>query len=443
MEFFKVNAEPGKWARRLLPLGLIVVVILAYSLTAYIRHYGIPDNISEMGKELFFSLEKFDESDLGEQELFSVEMEAPGDLNNGVIPENLRLEFEYSEIPLSDDASISEKTDATWLIADGDKTYVVRKQDTELTIYRQLSIYEQLDRDTIPSKVQRGFEDGGNPLAEGVILSTRGKSNRWRIVDDAGQKTYTVAREDDKLNIYEDHAPYFLSKRVGNPKDKLVPTLTSLKDGFKRSAFEKDGKGDYRLWKDTFASTKRFLIGVAIVFLGVIVGLHMGTSPYVECMFYRFVLFFDKTPALALLPILFIVFGLGEVAKIALIALGVMPTLILDTYLRAKALPREQITKAMTLKADNLEIIYRIVLPQIFPKVLDTMRLNFKAILLFLIAGEALASKEGLGYRIFLVRRYVAMDIIIPYVLWISLLAFLADLAVRVFIKKKYPWLNK
>ena len=71
------------------------------------------------------------------------------------------------------------------------------------------------------------------------------------------------------------------------------------------------------------------------------------------------------------------------------------------------------------------------------------MRLNFKAILLFLIAGEALASQAGLGYRIFLVRRYVAMDIIIPYVIWISLLAFLADLAIRVFIKKRYPWLNK
>jgi NitT/TauT family transport system permease protein len=440
MEFFKVNAEPGKWARRLLPFGLIVVVILAYSVTAYFRHYGIPDSISEMGKELVFSLEKFDESDLSEQELFSVEMEAPGDVN---ISEHLREEFEYSEIPLSDDAAISEKTDATWLIADGDKTYVVREQDTELTVYRQLSIYEQLDSNTIPSKVQRGFEDGGNPLAEGAVLSTREKSSRWRIVDDASRKTYTVAREDGKLNIYEDRTSYFLSKRVGNPKDKLVPTLTELKDGVRRTAFEKDGKGDYRFWKDTFASTKRFLIGVAIVFLGVVVGLHMGTSPYLECMLYRFVLFFDKTPALALLPILIIVFGFGEVAKIALIAIGVMPTLILDTYLRARAVPREQITKAMTLKADNLEIIYRIVLPQIFPKVLDTIRLNFKAILLFLIAGEALASQGGLGYRIFLVRRYVAMDIIIPYVLWISLLAFLADLVVRVYIKKRYPWLNK
>ena len=42
---------------------------------------------------------------------------------------------------------------------------------------------------------------------------------------------------------------------------------------------------------------------------------------------------------------------------------------------------------------------------------------------LFLIAAEAIASTEGLGYRIFLVRRYLAMDVILPYVVWITLLA--------------------
>ncbi len=228
-----------------------------------------------------------------------------------------------------------------------------------------------------------------------------------------------------------------------NPKDKLVPTITKLTDGFQRSAFEPDRRGEYRLVVDTIASMRRFLIGIALLFLGVIIGLHMGVWPYSEVLLYRFVLFFDKIPALALLPILFIVFGLGEVSKIALIVIGVMPTIALDTYLRAKAVPREQITKAMTLGASNLEIAYRVVLPQIFPKVLDTVRLNFKAVLLFLIAGEALAATAGLGYRIFVVRRYVAMDIIIPYVIWISLLAFLADLLVRMWIKKRYPWLDK
>jgi NitT/TauT family transport system permease protein len=228
-----------------------------------------------------------------------------------------------------------------------------------------------------------------------------------------------------------------------NPKDKLVPTASQLVEGVQRVALEPDRKGDLRLWVDTMASARRFLIGVSLMFIGVLLGLYMGILPYVEQLLYRFVLFFDKTPALALLPILFIVFGLGEVSKIALIAIGVMPTIVLDTYLKAKEVPREQIIKAMTLKASNAEILYRIVLPKIFPKVLDTIRLNFKAIILFLIAGEALAATAGLGYRIFLVRRYIAMDIIIPYVIWISLLVFIVDWLVRIWIAKRYTWLGK
>ena len=55
---------------------------------------------------------------------------------------------------------------------------------------------------------------------------------------------------------------------------------------------------------------------------------------------------------------------------------------------------------------------------------LDTIRLNLKAAMLLLIAGESLAATVGLGYRIFVVRRYVAMDIIIPYVLWMTGLLF-------------------
>ncbi len=228
-----------------------------------------------------------------------------------------------------------------------------------------------------------------------------------------------------------------------NPKDKLVPTGTQIIDGFKRTAFEADRKGDYRLLVDTIASSKRFGISLAIISLGILIGLYMGTLPHIEQLLYRFFLFFDKLPPLALLPILFIVFGLGEVSKIALIVIGVLPTIVLDTYLRAKALPREQIVKAQTLGASDPEIQYRIVLPQIFPKVLDTLRLNFKAIVVYLIAGEALAAQAGLGYRIFVVRRYLAMDVIIPYVIWIGILAFIADLLVRKYIAKHYAWVDK
>ena len=62
---------------------------------------------------------------------------------------------------------------------------------------------------------------------------------------------------------------------------------------------------------------------------------------------------------------------------------------------------------------------------------LDTIRLNLKAAMLLLIAGESLAATVGLGYRIFVVRRYVAMDIIIPYVLWMTVLLFLTNWCIQ------------
>lgn len=233
------------------------------------------------------------------------------------------------------------------------------------------------------------------------------------------------------------------SRHRENPQDKVMPLPGQMLDGFRRVALEKDREEELRLWVDTWASARRFAIGIALAFVAVLVGLNMGVFPFWEAVLYKFMVFFDKIPALSVLPILFILFGLGELSKVALIVLGIFPTIALDTYLRAKAVPKETLHKAQSLGASEQEIAYRVVLPIVFPRVLDTIRLNFKSAMLLLIAGESLAASVGLGYRIFVVRRYVAMDIIIPYVLWMTLLLFLADLGLQLWIKWRYPWLDE
>ena len=70
------------------------------------------------------------------------------------------------------------------------------------------------------------------------------------------------------------------------------------------------------------------------------------------------------------------------------------------------------------------------------------MRLSLGAAWLFLIAAEAIAAQDGLGYRIFLVRRYLSMDIILPYVVWITLLAFLTDWLLRKTSLFFFPWFH-
>jgi NitT/TauT family transport system permease protein len=145
-------------------------------------------------------------------------------------------------------------------------------------------------------------------------------------------------------------------------------------------------------------------------------------------------------PPLAILPILFIMLGLGEVAKIALIVIGVAPCIARDLSLRAGELPSEQLIKAQTLGASSWQLVARVILPQMWPRLIDTLRLSMGSAWLFLIAAEAIASEQGLGYRIFLVRRYLAMDVILPYVVWITLLAYLMDWGLKVLRSRAFPW---
>lgn len=197
------------------------------------------------------------------------------------------------------------------------------------------------------------------------------------------------------------------------------------------------------LWKDTAATGRRFLISIALLLPAVLLGLHMAMFPHIGAFFLRFFLFFDKIVALSLLPILFIAFGIDELAKIMLIVIGVTPTIILDVFNLSKSVPREQIVKGFTLGAGDFAVTYRIVLRQIFPRVLNSIRLNLKAVMLFLFAGEMIASTDGLAYRIALLRRHMGMDTILPYVLWVALLLFLVDLGMNTLNRKLHPWFRE
>jgi NitT/TauT family transport system permease protein len=68
------------------------------------------------------------------------------------------------------------------------------------------------------------------------------------------------------------------------------------------------------------------------------------------------------------------------------------------------------------------------------------MRLGLVPAWIFLISAEAIASTGGLGYRIFLVRRYLAMDVILPYVAWITLLAYAIDRLLLLFSRRAFRW---
>ena len=229
---------------------------------------------------------------------------------------------------------------------------------------------------------------------------------------------------------------------AANPDDKLLPTPSVIGQTLKEYAAEEDKRsGDILLWLDTWASLERIGLALAIsAAIGLVFGVATGVIPLIRATLAPFVAALSMIPPLAILPILFIVMGLGEVAKITLIVIGVAPVIVRDLALRAGELPREQLIKAQTLGASTWQLILRVVLPQIWPRLIDSLRLTLGSAWLFLIAAEAIASTEGLGYRIFLVRRYLAMDVILPYVVWITALAFAMDWALKSIRARACPW---
>ena len=232
------------------------------------------------------------------------------------------------------------------------------------------------------------------------------------------------------------------ARRAVNPADKLLPAPTQIVATAQRVATEPDRRsGEIVFWKDTAASLQRLVLGVGIgALIGLTFGLAIGLFPMAHAGLNSFVAVLSMIPPLAVLPILFIIFGLGEVSKVALIAIGVTPFLIRDLAARTAELPTEQIVKAQTLGASSFVIALRVALPQIMPRLIQAVRLALGPAWLFLIAAEAIASENGLGYRIFLVRRYLAMDIILTYVIWITALAFLIDWLLRQASRRFYPW---
>jgi NitT/TauT family transport system permease protein len=229
-----------------------------------------------------------------------------------------------------------------------------------------------------------------------------------------------------------------------NPADKLIPAPGSILSALQGLALEADSRtGDYLLWQDTGASLGRLALGVSIATaIALFAGMAIGMLPVAGATLDAFVTAVSMIPALAILPILFIVFGVGEVAKVALITLGVLPFMIRDLAQRVREIPEEQWIKGQSLGASSLQLALRVVLPQVLPRLLASVRMSLGPAWLFLISAEAISATSGLGYRIFLMRRYLAMDVILPYVAWITLLAFSLDFALREVQRRRYAWLG-
>ncbi len=252
---------------------------------------------------------------------------------------------------------------------------------------------------------------------------------------------------------------YSLAYLADNPRGKLLPSFTMMVQRFWVLAhvdhvdikwawiWEYIPVPDITLagqvlWSDTAVSLARLFAGLVIAsVIGLFLGLNIALFPSLQYWVLPWIVALSFVPVVAVLPILLIVFGIGEEAKVMLIFLGLMFIITRDIYARAGEVAPELLIKARTIGATELGLTYRIVLPMIMPSLFDSIRLNLGTAWFCLMMGEAIAAQQGLAYRIFLFRR-VGPDMagIIPYVVWITLLAFGIYYVLGCVQRSLYPW---
>ena len=121
--------------------------------------------------------------------------------------------------------------------------------------------------------------------------------------------------------------------------------------------------------------------------------------------------------------------------------LGIAPAVTLSL---AYQLQKDSVVlsdKLSNLKLPRWQQIYFIHLPMLWPSFLQTIQTNLGVAWLFLLVGETFGAETGLGYRIFLVRRFLAMDTILVYVGWITLLSAVIYVAIDSY-RKRFTWVG-
>lgn len=240
---------------------------------------------------------------------------------------------------------------------------------------------------------------------------------------------------------------FYLSHRqhLKNPADTTMPSLSQLKDGIKKITTPHRRSKEIWLFEDLKATGLRLALGLSAgIISGVVVGLIMGCFAVGEAFFLFPLSFASKLNPIAMLAVFFVMVGTDTELYVAMIAFGVMPTFAQTIYLAAKNdVPEELIHKAYTLGATHIEVILSVIFRQIFPRILDSIRLQLGPALVYLIAAEIVVGHVGFGYRIRLEYRILNMNVVYPYIVLLALFGYAADYGLRFLQGKFFPWYGR
>ena len=204
---------------------------------------------------------------------------------------------------------------------------------------------------------------------------------------------------------------------------ELLPTYSSLAE--EATFLARAGI----LQRGAAVSTLRVLIGLLLgSIVGVALGLAMGWAAGLEYVLEPWVVLLRFTPALALLPLYVLWFGLGEMSKVGLIATGVAVVTLQGAYQGARGIPRVYRDSAASLGAPRRLLVRRILLPAALPQIFASLRIAIGLAWVTVVVAELIEpTMPSLGYLLALAGAYPRVPTIMIALAAIGLLVLIFD----------------
>jgi sulfonate transport system permease protein len=180
-----------------------------------------------------------------------------------------------------------------------------------------------------------------------------------------------------------------------------------------------------------------FVFGAAVgILLAVVAGLSRIGEDAVDPVLQML----RTLPLFGLIPLLILWFGIGEIPKVVLVALGTTFPLYLNTFAGIRGVDGKLADLGRVLGLNRWELIWHIVLPGALPQVLVGMRQSLGVAWIALVVAEQINADAGLGFMISQAQQFLQTDVIIVALLVYCVLGLVTDAAVRLLERKALTW---
>lgn len=228
---------------------------------------------------------------------------------------------------------------------------------------------------------------------------------------------------------------WYVIRALGIFRPGLVPTPLEVLEALI------DTHRDGELLEHVGASVQRIFVGVLVgVAAAIPVGFVLGWYRPIRLMFDPLINFFRALPPIALIPLVIVYFGIGELARTSVLIYASFFAAVVVIHEGVSAIEEIYVRAAQTLGATEWELFAKVVLPLSIPSILVALRVALGVSWATVVAAELIAAQQGLGALIQNASNFFQIPTIYGGIILIGVAALIMDQLVRAATSRLVSW---